>query len=185
MPGTSACFEEVTLIEIEDLFRKLKPVLGEKARILWLDYHLNPERRREIEGLLRALAARHLGETFTSQEILLLPPPPDVAEGAYRLGEVYYGAKSCGSFGLREDEWIQHAAVFRRTGSGKTNLGFLIAKRLLDAGKPVLVFDWKRNYRDLLSLPWAKRVQVFTVGRDVVPFRFNPLIPPAGTSPSL
>jgi len=172
-------------MEIEELFRKLKPVLGDKAQALWLDYHLNPERHREIHGLLQALAAKRLGETFIRKEILLLPPPPEVAEGAYRLGDVYYGSKRSCSFGLREDEWIQHVGIFGRTGSGKTNLGFLITKRLLAAGKPVLIFDWKRNYRDLFSLPWAKGIKVFTVGRDICVFQFNPLIPPAGTSPSV
>ncbi|MBI3336421.1 ATP-binding protein, partial [Candidatus Peregrinibacteria bacterium] len=44
-------------------------------------------------------------------------------------------------------------------------------------GIPWLVFDWKRaGYRDLLAT--HHNVRVFTVGRDISPFSFNPLIPP-------
>jgi len=46
-----------------------------------------------------------------------------------------------------------------------------------------LLFDWKRNYRDLLSLPGFEDVEVYTIGRNIAPFRFNPLIPPQGTDP--
>jgi len=41
--------------------------------------------------------------------------------------------------------------------------------------------DWKRGYRDLLKL--HPDILVFTVGRDLAPFRFNPLIPPPGCEP--
>jgi hypothetical protein len=47
--------------------------------------------------------------------------------------------------------------------------------------KPFLIFDWKRNYRDLLTR--CSDILVFTAGRDICPFYFNPLIPPEGTSP--
>jgi hypothetical protein len=43
------------------------------------------------------------------------------------------------------------------------------------------VFDWKRNYRDLVSAPDFADLVIFTVGRNVAPFAFNPLIPPPGT----
>src|SRR3972149_1231006 len=46
-----------------------------------------------------------------------------------------------------------------------------------------MVFDWKRNYRDLLQLPELRDPLVFTVGGRVAPFHFNPLIPPPGTEP--
>ncbi|MCA9443500.1 MAG: DUF87 domain-containing protein, partial [Candidatus Omnitrophica bacterium] len=77
----------------------------------------------------------------------------------------------------------QHIGVFGRTGSGKTNLGYLMLQQLQKHGKPFLVFDWKRNYRDLLALPEFQKVEVYTVGRTVSPFRFNPLIPPPGIPP--
>jgi hypothetical protein len=48
---------------------------------------------------------------------------------------------------------------------------------------PFLIFDYKRNYRDLLSHPDFKDqdILIFTVGRnDVVPFFFNPKQAPEG-----
>lgn len=172
-------------MEIEELFRKLKPVLGERVDALWLDYQLNPESKKELEGLLRALASQHLGSTFEEKEVLLVPPSVEVGEGDYELGRIVYGSREQGRFGLRENEWIQHIGIFGRTGSGKTNVGMLILRKLLEKQKPFFIFDWKRNYRDILSWPESKDIRVFTVGRDVSPFRFNPLIPPSGTQPTV
>jgi hypothetical protein len=173
----------VIWMEINELFQKLKPVLGDKVKALWLEYILNPDSRQEIEGLLRALADKYLDQDFESKQILLQPPAKEEASGEYPLGEVYYGNSPLFHFGLREDEWIQHVAIFGRTGSGKTNVGFLFVQNLLDKGKPFLIFDWKRNYRDLL--PIFKDIAIFTVGREISPFTFNPLIPPPGTPPTI
>ena len=48
-------------------------------------------------------------------------------------------------------------------------------------GIKVLALDWKRGYRDLCKL--HEQLRVYTIGRDVSPFRFNPLIPPPGCEP--
>jgi len=172
-------------MEIDELFRKLKPVLGKRIDQLWLEYHLNPQSHTEIEGMLHALAAKHLDNNYEHKRVLLTPPPQELAMGEYPLGTVYYAKKLCHAFSLREDEWIQHVGIFGRTGSGKTNVGYIMVKELLNKGKPFLIFDWKRNYRDLIALPEAREIQIFTVGRSVSPFRFNPLIPPKGTSPTI
>lgn len=73
--------------------------------------------------------------------------------------------------------------MFGRSGAGKTNVGFLILKQLQEKRKPVLIFDWKRNYRDLLVQDEFKDIEVYTIGRNIAPFTFNPLIPPDGTNP--
>ncbi|MBM3300964.1 MAG: DUF87 domain-containing protein, partial [Deltaproteobacteria bacterium] len=112
-------------------------------------------------------------------------PLAHVAAGEYPLGMVYYANREFHPFGLREDELIQHIGIFGRSGCGKTNVGMALVLSFLRKKKPFLIFDWKRNYRDLLSLPLAEDVLVFTVGRNIAPFHFNPLIPPAGTSPSV
>jgi hypothetical protein len=103
----------------------------------------------------------------------------------YVLGNVMYANKVLHPFGLREDEIIQHVAIFGRSGAGKTNTMFQIIDNFLDHKKPFLIFDWKRNYRDLLAVRKNDEILVYTVGRDTAPLVFNPLIPPEGTNASV
>lgn len=169
-------------MNIEEVFRKLRPAMGRKMDVLWQEYILSDlPMRQVIEKTLRVTLARRFREAFDSEQVLLEPPPEDVARGEYPLGVIYYGRDRFYPFGLRESEFIQHIALFGRSGSGKTNIAYLILLNLVRAGKPFLVFDWKRNYRDLLGLPECNDLLIFTVGRNVSPFRFNPLIPPPGT----
>ncbi len=173
-------------MKIEDVFHKLRPIRGRQLDLLWQEYLVaEPPLRKTIEKVLRVQLAQELGETFESEQVLLKPPPEDVAKGDYSLGAVHYGTTRRHNFGLREAEFIQHVAVFGRSGSGKTNLAYLLLKGLVRAGKPFLVFDWKRNYRDLLGKREFADMLVFTVGRDITPFRFNPLMPPPGTPASI
>jgi len=169
-------------VNVDEVFRKLKPVMGDKLAVLWQEYILaDPDTRQLIERTLRIMLARRYKEAFDSEQVLLEPPPEELAKGEYPLGLIHYGADKFYPFGLREAEFIQHIGIFGRSGSGKTNVAYLILLSFIRADKPFLVFDWKRNYRDLLSVPECKDLNIFTVGRDVCGFRFNPLIPPPGT----
>ncbi|MCX5647531.1 MAG: DUF87 domain-containing protein, partial [Planctomycetota bacterium] len=169
-------------MKIDDVFRKLRPVMGPKLDLLWQEYVVSDASvRREIERVLRIELAQRLDETFESSQVLLKPPPAALVAGDYPAGQVYYAQEPQYPFGIREEEFIQHIGIFGRSGSGKTNLAYLLVLDLIRAGKPFLVFDWKRNYRDLLSLPECGDLVVLTVGRNVAPFHFNPLIPPPGT----
>ncbi len=173
-------------MKIEEVFHKLRPLWGRQLDILWQEYLVaDPPLRKVIEKTLRVALARRLGETFESENVLLKPPGPQLAAGPYHIGRIHYGKQDYYALGLREHEFIQHIGIFGRSGSGKTNLCYGILKQLVEAGKPFLIFDWKRNYRDLLVQRPFDDLLVFTVGRDVRPFRFNPLIPPAGTSPTV
>jgi len=169
--------------EVEALFRKLKPVLGKEIDALWLAYNTQTDSRsrQEIVGILYSLASKYLDETF-DKKLLLSVPEAGVAEGEYGLGQVVYAGEELYPFGLREDEWLRHVGIFGTTGSGKTNCAFVLLSILRRMGKPFLVFDWKRNYRDLLALPDFEPLKVYTVGREESPLLFNPLIPPPGTS---
>jgi hypothetical protein len=169
--------------ETEEKLRKLAPLGRRRAELGWLFYLSGQgEERRSADELLDALLYQTVQADFR-KKILLDPPPLAVCQGEYRLGMVIYppGASYC-PFGLREEEWIKHLLIVGMTGSGKTNLAFQIIRELSNKGKPVLIFDWKRNYRDLLQLPGFEKLRVYTVGRDVAPFRFNPLLPPPGAA---
>jgi len=170
--------------EVEDLFRKLKPVLGKEIDALWLAYNTQTDARsrQEIVGILYSLASKYLDETF-DKKLLLSVPEADIADGEYRLGQVIYAGEELHPFGLREDEWLRHVGIFGTTGSGKTNCAFLLLRELAAKKKPFLIFDWKRNYRDLLTLDEFKGTRIYTIGRNVSPLFFNPLIPPEGTQP--
>jgi hypothetical protein len=169
-------------MKIEDVFRKLKPVAAGDLDALWLEYILaDSKSQKDIEDALRIVLARDLGQTYEENEVLLEPAPEELARGEYPLGVIYYGQERFHVFGLREEEWIQHLGIIGRSGCGKTNTAFVVVLNFLSRDKPFLVVDWKRNSRDLLSLRIGKEILVFTVGRDLSPFYFNPLIPPEGT----
>ena len=171
-------------VNVRQLCLQLKPILGSKMDKIYTAYLAeDKEGQQQIEHYLQLLTAEYLPSKLEQNRTVLLPPSKEKAEGEYPVGTVTYAGKDLYDFGLREDEWIQHTAILGRSGAGKTNVGFLILQQLKQKGKPFLLFDWKRNYRDLLSLPEFKDVEVYTIGRNIAPFRFNPLIPPQGTDP--
>jgi len=175
---------DVNAGNIRQLCLRLRPVLGATVDQIYEAYLAEDEDGREqIHHYLELLTAKYLPQKLAQSETLLLPPSREQAQGQYPIGQVYYSEKALYPFGLREQEWIQHMAILGRSGGGKTNLGFQILTEFKRKGKPFLVFDWKRNYRDLLALPEFHDMQVYTVGRDIAPLAFNPLIPPAGTDP--
>jgi len=171
-------------MEIYEVLRKLKPILGDEAtRRAWEQLQLvDAKTGRLVEYSLRRKLADATGASF-DDALLLEPIPAERAGGSIRLGRVVYGDRDLHGFGLRPGELIQHLAIFGRSGAGKTNVAMLLLRELHRARVPFLVLDWKKNYRDLLALPDFRDVVVYTVGRDHAPFFFNPLIPPRGVEP--
>jgi len=169
---------------VRQLCLRLRPILGPRMDHIYAAY-LAEDRdgRDQIEHYLELLAAKHIPRALGQDEAELIPPSQEQARGEYPIGQVQYGGKNLYEFGLRTGEWIQHMAILGRSGSGKTNLGFQILTELRRKGKPFLLFDWKRNYRDLLAQPGFDDVEVYTIGRNIAPLTFNPLIPPTGTDP--
>ncbi len=171
-------------VNVRQLCLQLKPILGSKMDKIYTAYLAEDKKGQEqIEHYLQLLTAEYLPSKLEQNKTSLLPPSKERAVGQYPVGTVTYAGKDICQFGLRDDEWIQHTAILGRSGAGKTNVGFLILKQLRQNNKPFLLFDWKRNYRDLLSLPEFGETEVYTIGRNIAPFRFNPLIPPEGTDP--
>lgn len=163
--------------EIKDSLRKLEPIIGQKAKGLW---YLNLF--SEDKQLLRLLLDKKANSDF--RENIRLPPPKESeTRGEYYIGEIIYPEKAYSQFGLREDEFIKHILITGMTGSGKTNLSFHVLKELAKKNKPFLVFDWKRNYKDLMQLQEFKKLKIIRLGAKECEFRFNPLIPPNGVEP--
>lgn len=170
--------------ETKDLLQKLEPVIGKMAKGLWYMnlFSKDGKEERENNQILRILADRKAKISF--QEKIRLPPPnKDKLSGEYHIGTVIYPEKDYAAFGMRDDEFIKHILIVGMTGTGKTNLAFHILRELAKKKKPFLIFDWKRNYRDLKQLPEFKDLKIISLGCEKSNFRFNPLIPPPGINP--
>jgi len=112
-------------------------------------------------------------------------PDEETAKGDYLVG--FIPDMKPLPFFIQEQEMLRHILIVGSAGSGKTNTMLLLIQQFLETNKPFVIFDWKRNYRDMLAIASneQKEILVFTVGRDTCPFHFNPLIPPKGTPPSI
>ncbi|VGO15064.1 hypothetical protein PDESU_03644 [Pontiella desulfatans] len=165
----------------EESIKKIAVHIGQiKALKLWRQYQLSDGiGKRELESLIELQLQQKYGEDPLRDENGLQVPPEQDAAGPYELGNVLSYDRIMHPFGIREDEFIQHMAIFGRSGAGKTNTVALLIKELVRHKKPFLIFDWKRNYRDLLA--HGVPLEVYTVGRPAHPLHFNPLIPPPGT----
>lgn len=76
-------------------------------------------------------------------------PQDNCVDGTIRIGTV---KQSEVPFGLNLAEINQHTLVVGRAGSGKTTLLCLIMLQLQKNGIPFWAFDFKQDYRHLLSL---------------------------------
>ena len=168
----------------QELCRKLKPVLGRQVDGLWAAYlaESDPGARADVEQTLELLAMKHLGQTYEPDRAPFPPPSKEFAgAGDLPLGNVSYAGRDLSPFALRSARLREHLLIAGRSGSGKTNLTFVLLRGVMDRGIKVLALDWKRGYRDLLQL--RPELRVYTIGRDIAPFRFNPFIPPPGCEP--
>ena len=171
---------------VQELCRKLRPVLGPKIDRLWTVYLSESDAagKADVEQTLELLAARHLGQNYMPDRSPF--PPPDrtfALAGDIQVGNVAYGQRELHPFFLKSARLKEHILVAGRSGSGKTNLTFVLMKGMMARGIQVLALDWKRGYRDLLAV--QPDLHVYTIGREVSPFRFNPLIPPPGCEPNV
>jgi len=96
------------------------------------------------------------------------------------IGNTLYLNQPAEKFSLNLPELTRHMGIFGSTGTGKTTLAKNILRELTRQKIPFIVFDWEKNYRDLIKE--NKEVKIFTVGTDISPFYFNYLKMPGGIS---
>jgi DNA helicase HerA-like ATPase/DNA-binding MarR family transcriptional regulator len=168
--------------------QRLIPFLGkEKAARLEAAYFLGDEEyRKRIVEVIDGIKAMIFSDEKLKESALLEPPSKEIAsKGDFELGIILYGKKELYPLFLSEKDLLTHIGIFGSSGSGKTNIVHFLVKSLAKREIPILIFDFsKRNYRDLLATELKERITVYTVGRNVVPFRFNPLVPPEGVQVS-
>jgi DNA-binding MarR family transcriptional regulator len=164
--------------------RALRPIIGRQADQFWQAYLFQDEDgRTELEEQLNLIVNANLNTDLQNTTPIFHPPTQQDAKGDVVMGWIHYNGKDMCPFGLRPMELVQHTSLVGRTGSGKSNAGYLLAMNLAKAGIPWLCLDWKQSWRRLRNLPELADLRVYTIGRDVAPLQINPLIPPAGIDP--
>jgi len=167
-----------------DEVKKLVPVLGkDKAERLTRAYLLGDEETRErIFELVDVIKAKVFTDKDLKNTVLAEPPEKDEAgKGDLELGHVLYGKKRINPFCIDHNMLLTHLAIFGSSGYGKTNIAYMLCDKLSEKNIPIIIFDFsKRNYKDLLATDLKDNIDIYTVGRDAAPFKFNPLVPPKG-----
>ena len=130
-------------IEVEELCKKLKPIIGSEADKLWYMYLSEDEKSRkklalDIEIIAEILLKKN---ALSNQTILLDPPSVNNSSGTTLLGDVIYNHKKLHSLYLRPDDFIKQIGIFSITGEGKTNLAYLLALQLLKQKVPFIVIN--------------------------------------------
>lgn len=134
------------------------------------------ELKNLIDKQIISLAYKTFGDF--NNKILLSLPPENKSKASINLGSIIYD-KEKWPFGLKYGEIIQNAAILGRSGAGKTNVTFHILKQLIDRKIPFVFMDWKRTARHLINNV-TSRLNIYTPGRDLVKFPFNPFVVPPG-----
>ncbi len=172
-------------VDIENLCKRLAPILGKKASLLWKAYitSYSGKEKAETAGIIQHLGNKHLGSDVSNRTIHLPPPAPTDSAGEFHLGSIMYGKGVHSQLHITRADLMKHTGIFAITGAGKTNIGMRLLQQLYDAQLPFMVFDWKRSYRQMKHHESLGRgeIKIFSVGRDTkTPFHWNPLRSPPG-----
>ena len=164
-------------MNIEKIAAKLKPLSPNNVSH-WLKTRelADPELKTLIDKQIISTAYQTLGDFHN--KILLSLPPENKTKGSINLGTILYDKEKY-PFGISNTELLQNTGIFGRSGSGKTNLAFHIIKQLDCHKIPYLFFDNKRTLRHLIP-GLRNKVNVYTPGRSLSKFSFNPFINPPG-----
>ena len=162
-------------MEIHKILEKLEPIMpGQVSQWRKSLHFVNEQTKSLLEKHIISTAYDVLGDF--DKKLLLSLPSEKKAKGTFQLGTIVYD-KERWAFGIKKQELLQHLAIVGRSGAGKTNAVYHLVNQLARKDINFLILDWKRNYRDLLGRV-DKKVAVYTAGRSLSPFIFNPLIIP-------
>ena len=105
---------------VQELCRKLRPVLGKRIDGLWSAYLAeDTDGKTDIEQTLELLAAKHLGQNFEPDRSPFPPPTKEFAQsGDVPIGQISYGPRQLYPFRLKSGRLREHVLVAGRSGSG-------------------------------------------------------------------
>lgn len=154
---------------------KLEPIMPKQIRH-WLSVRdmADTDLRSLIDKQIMSTAHQVLGDF--RNKILLSLPSEKKSRGSFNLGTLVYEQDKW-QIGISKSELLQNLLIVGRSGAGKTNLSFHLLKQLSDKKIPFLFLDWKRTARHLLP-HLENKVNVYTPGRQLAKFSFNPFVPP-------
>jgi len=106
--------------DIEELCKKLKPVIGNRADTLWYMYLAEDEKdRKELALDIEILYEKLLkNEALTKQSILLDPPSLENSKGKFLVGDIFYNDKKQHSLHLQPEDFSKQVGIFAVTGEG-------------------------------------------------------------------
>jgi len=164
-------------MNIEKIAAKLKPLMpGKISQLMKARELADSELKALIEKQVISMAYKTFGDFHN--KILLSLPPENKAKGSINLGTIFYD-KEKWPLGLTYGETIQNTAILGRSGAGKTNVTFYILSQLIEKKIPFVFMDWKRTVRHLIP-NFRDKINVYTPGRNLVKFPFNPFVVPPG-----
>ena len=164
-------------MHIHKIAQKLQPLMPHRVAQWIRNMELaEPDMKALIEKQIITTAYTHLGDFHN--KILLSLPPEKIAKGMINLGTILYDREKY-PFGISPTELMQNMAILGRSGAGKTNVTFHILAQLIDREIPFVFLDWKRTVRHLIP-NFENKLNIYTPGRALSPFPFNPFVVPPG-----
>ena len=168
---------------VDELLLRLEPEWGtQKVNNLKLIYQLgNEERRERIQKIVTISARQKLRDSLLNNQVMLPPSTKQECrgQGHVYVGQVCYGQTQAGQHRQLYPLYLDlkdiknHCIITGLTGVGKTTLAYNLAVEIAKHNVNILIFDWDRTWRNLLSIPDLKNIQVYTIGRDIRPFCWN------------